>query len=186
MSARASLGPYLAAAVLLIAGGGLFLALTMLTQPRVHESGPVASAEPPPPPPPAPTKAPPPPLSFVEPENEKLLPDLEAALDTIRQKLAARDLTAAKAACTSIAPKLAKLAPEPHPRVRAAVDGTKRACEADLVLAALVGFLDQKQKPTKAACRDAVKLVDELRAKGYQDDPKVKSAIERFGALCAK
>lgn len=181
---RASLGPYAAAAVLLLGGGGLFLGLTTFTQPRLQDDGPVASAPPPPPPPPPSTPKPPPPLSFVEAENEKLLPDLEAALDTIKKKIVARDLTAATATCASIAPKLEKLSPEPHPRVRAAVDGTKRACEADVPLAALDEFLDRKSKPTKAACRDKVKLVDELRIKGYQDDPKVKSVIERFGALC--
>ncbi len=132
-------------------------------------------------------------LTFQDPAHAPLLEEIEGALAAIRAGIAnaPKDpkLTTARNRCRDIAPKLSEVAGEPHPRVRAAVDGVRRACECDVPRAALSAALDQMpkppQKPAKAACISAVAYVDELRNNKYQDDPEVRTVLARFGAICA-
>jgi hypothetical protein len=175
--------------VVLAAGGALFFVVNLATRPRLAADPTPAASAPPPPPVATPfTQTPPPPLSFVEKENEKRLEPVEKALGGIKTALGKADFSAAKALCKAIARDVTLLASEPHPRPRAAVDGTRRACECDLPVAALGAALDGIAKAPgtkKTACKDAVRYVDELKANKYGDDPAVQSVLARFGATCA-
>ncbi|MGZ3449902.1 MAG: hypothetical protein ACXVEF_09915, partial [Polyangiales bacterium] len=132
--------------------------------------------------------APPPPLTFVEKENEKRLEPVEKSLGAIKAALGKPDIAGARALCKAIAKDVTAIASEPHPRVRAAVDGTRRACECDVPSAALTAALDAIDKAPatkKTACKDAVRYIDELKANKYGDDPAVAALLARFGAVCA-
>jgi hypothetical protein len=175
--------------VVVLGAGALFFVTRLATQPRVTHDEPIASA---PPPPPVDTKPsalpPPPPLSFVEKDNEKRLEPVEKSLGAIRADLGKSDVAGARALCKAIAKDASVLASEPHPRVRAAVDGTRRACECDVPSAALTAALAAIEKSPatkKNACKEAVRFVDELKANKYGDDPAVAALLARFGAICA-
>jgi hypothetical protein len=177
-----------AGVVVVIGAGALFMVTRLATSPRVTHDTPVASAAPPP----VDTKPsalpPPPPLSFVEKDNEKRLEPVEKALGAIKDSLGKNDVPGARALCKAIAKDVTVLASEPHPRVRAAVDGTRRACECDVPSAALTAALAAIEKSPgtkKTACKDAVRYVDELKANKYGDDPAVAALLARFGAVCA-
>lgn len=178
-----------AAGFVLIAGAvALIFVVGLANGPRSHVEGPTVAYSAPAKPEPPPPIAPPPPLSFVDAENEKRLAPAEAALADIRAAIQKADITGARTQCKTAAKNVSLLAPEPHPRVRAVVDGTRRACECDLLVAALTKALDAIAKAPatkKSACKDAVKLVDELRANKYGDDPSVQTILARFGASCA-
>jgi hypothetical protein len=124
----------------------------------------------------------------VDKDNEKRLEPIEKALESIKADLAKKDVAGARTLCKTTSKDVALLASEPHPRPRAAVDGTRRACECDVPSAALAAALDAIDKAPgtkKTACKDSVRYVDELKANKYGDDPAVQSLLARFGAVCA-